>query len=163
MTLTAEPPVQPDTSATELLAAAAAGDRIATRRVAALVHAPVSRYCRARLGRGALADQVGREVGRTVMRALEGRSTDVEGFHALVYRAVSGRVDRVVAELPVAPELPGFLDGLGPRLREVLVLRVAVGLSAEQTAWALGTTPAAVRVVQHAALEHLRAAGPAAS
>lgn len=168
MTLTAEPPVAPAAQlpvapAAELLAAAATGDRVATRRVGALVAAPVSRYCRARLGRSPLADEVAREVVATVLAAL-GRTTDVPAFHALVYRAASDRVGRVAAGLTrapsaAAPGLPAFLGDLAPRRREVLVLRVAVGLSVEQTAWALGTTPGDVRIAQHAALESLRTAG----
>jgi len=46
----------------------------------------------------------------------------------------------------------------------VLVLRIAVGLTAEETAKQLGSTPGAVRVTQHRALDRLRAvvsrAGP---
>lgn len=40
--------------------------------------------------------------------------------------------------------------------REVLVLRVAVGMTAEETGQALGMTPGAVRVTQHRALARLR-------
>ncbi|MGH3816140.1 MAG: sigma factor-like helix-turn-helix DNA-binding protein, partial [Pseudonocardiaceae bacterium] len=40
--------------------------------------------------------------------------------------------------------------------REILVLRVVVGLSAEETAEAVGSTPGAVRVAQHRALGKLR-------
>ncbi|WP_245849180.1 sigma factor-like helix-turn-helix DNA-binding protein [Lentzea kentuckyensis] len=41
--------------------------------------------------------------------------------------------------------------------RAVLALRVVHGLSAEQAALVLGSSPAAVRLVQHQALEVLRA------
>ena len=40
--------------------------------------------------------------------------------------------------------------------REILTLRVGVGLSAEETAEALGMTAGAVRVAQHRALAKLR-------
>lgn len=40
--------------------------------------------------------------------------------------------------------------------REILVLRVAAGLSAAETATIVGSTPAAVRVAQHRALQRLR-------
>ena len=40
--------------------------------------------------------------------------------------------------------------------RELLTLRVAVGLSAEETATSLGMTAGAVRVAQHRALARLR-------
>lgn len=45
---------------------------------------------------------------------------------------------------------------LSPLHRELLTLRVAVGLSAEDTARSLGMTPGAVRVAQHRALNKLR-------
>ena len=48
--------------------------------------------------------------------------------------------------------LRALLAHLTPRQREVLVLRLAVGVSAEQTAEAIGSTPGAVRVTQHRAL-----------
>jgi RNA polymerase sigma-70 factor (ECF subfamily) len=41
--------------------------------------------------------------------------------------------------------------------REVLVLRVALGYSAEETARTIGSTPGAVRVTQHRAMVKLRA------
>lgn len=49
-----------------------------------------------------------------------------------------------------------LLDRLPDNLRELLLLRVAVGLSAEETGRALGMTPGAVRVAQHRALARLR-------
>ncbi|GAA1343307.1 sigma-70 family RNA polymerase sigma factor [Saccharothrix algeriensis] len=48
------------------------------------------------------------------------------------------------------------LNALPERQREILVLRVVVGLSAEETAEAVGSTPGAVRVAQHRALVRLR-------
>ncbi|MEV6878727.1 sigma-70 family RNA polymerase sigma factor [Amycolatopsis sp. NPDC051128] len=51
----------------------------------------------------------------------------------------------------------GLLDTLPPRQREILVLRVILGLSAEETASAVGLNSAgAVRVAQHRALTTLR-------
>lgn len=49
-----------------------------------------------------------------------------------------------------------LLDRLPETLRELLLLRVAVGLSAEETGRVLGMTPGAVRVAQHRALVRLR-------
>jgi RNA polymerase sigma-70 factor (ECF subfamily) len=49
-----------------------------------------------------------------------------------------------------------LLGTLPPAHREVLVLRVAVGLSAEETGQSLGMTAGAVRVTQHRALARLR-------
>lgn len=64
------------------------------------------------------------------------------------------------------PELVGELSDqmarlmgmLPPKQREILILRVVVGLSAEETADAVGSTPGAVRVAQHRALNRLRKA-----
>ena len=53
----------------------------------------------------------------------------------------------------LAERLAGLLELLPPRQREVVLLRVAVGLSAEETAEAVGCTPGAVRVAQHRALK----------
>lgn len=57
-------------------------------------------------------------------------------------------------------DMPGQVERLLARLpddqREVLMLRIAVGLSVQETADAVGTTPAAVRVAQHRALAGLR-------
>jgi RNA polymerase sigma-70 factor (ECF subfamily) len=47
---------------------------------------------------------------------------------------------------------------LPAKQREILVLRVVVGLSAEETADAVGATPGQVRVAQHRALARLRTA-----
>jgi RNA polymerase sigma-70 factor (ECF subfamily) len=49
-----------------------------------------------------------------------------------------------------------LLEHLPPNLRELLVLRVAVGLSAEDTGRVLGMSAGAVRVAQHRALSRLR-------
>ena len=49
-----------------------------------------------------------------------------------------------------------LLDKLPGTQREVLVLRVALGYSAEETARSIGSTPGAVRVTQHRAMQRLR-------
>ncbi len=56
-----------------------------------------------------------------------------------------------------AATMSRLLAALPPAQQEVLRLRVAVGLSAEETAEALGMTAGAVRVAQHRALGKLRA------
>ena len=53
--------------------------------------------------------------------------------------------------------LRGLLDELPEPQRDVLVLRVAMGYSAEETAQTVGSTPGAVRVTQHRAMFRLRA------
>ncbi len=52
-------------------------------------------------------------------------------------------MDRLLATLP-------------EKQREILILRVVVGMSAEETAEAVGSTPGAVRVAQHRALAKLK-------
>lgn len=54
-------------------------------------------------------------------------------------------------------EVWALMEQLPAHQRELLTLRVAVGLSAEETAQALGMTAGAVRVAQHRALGRLRA------
>jgi RNA polymerase sigma-70 factor (ECF subfamily) len=56
----------------------------------------------------------------------------------------------------VAVTMASLLATLPPSQQEILRLRVAVGLSAEDTAAALGMTAGAVRVAQHRALAKLR-------
>jgi RNA polymerase sigma-70 factor, ECF subfamily len=56
----------------------------------------------------------------------------------------------------VVAELRELLDQLPEQHREILVLRVALGLSAVETAAAVGSTSGAVRVTQHRALAKLR-------
>jgi RNA polymerase sigma-70 factor, ECF subfamily len=55
-----------------------------------------------------------------------------------------------------------LLEILPDKQREILILRVVVGLSAEQTAEAVGSTAGAVRVAQHRALARLKSAIAAA-
>jgi RNA polymerase sigma-70 factor, ECF subfamily len=50
-----------------------------------------------------------------------------------------------------------LLQILPEKQREILVLRVVVGMSAEETAEAVGSTAGAVRVAQHRALARLKA------
>jgi RNA polymerase sigma-70 factor (ECF subfamily) len=52
-------------------------------------------------------------------------------------------MDRLLATLP-------------EKQREIIILRVVVGMSAEETAEAVGSTPGAVRVAQHRALAKLK-------
>ncbi|KAA3432815.1 sigma factor-like helix-turn-helix DNA-binding protein, partial [Mycobacterium tuberculosis] len=49
-----------------------------------------------------------------------------------------------------------LLEILPAKQREILILRVVVGLSAEETAAAVGSTTGAVRVAQHRALQRLK-------
>ena len=59
-------------------------------------------------------------------------------------------------QLELAERMNKLLDTLPDKQREILLLRVVAGLSAEETADAVGSTPGAVRVAQHRALGRLR-------
>lgn len=133
----------------------------------------------------ASADDVAQEVCLAVVSALPSYTVKGLSFRAFVYGIAAHKVTdafRVIGRNrsePVAdlPDRPAADDGpehrllacelnarvsellglLTPRQREVLVLRIAVGLSAEETAAAVRSTPGAVRVTQHRALNRLRA------
>jgi RNA polymerase sigma-70 factor, ECF subfamily len=130
------------------------------------------------------ADDVAQEVCLAVVSALPHYTIKGLSFRAFVYgiaahkvtdafRAIGRNRSEPMAELPdtqlvldgpeqrvlaaeLVERLGGLLHCLTPRQRDVLVLRVAVGLSAEETAKAVGSTPGAVRVTQHRALNRLR-------
>ncbi|KDE98773.1 RNA polymerase sigma factor [Mycolicibacterium aromaticivorans JS19b1 = JCM 16368] len=55
-----------------------------------------------------------------------------------------------------AARMTKLLQILPEKQREILMLRIVVGLSAEETADAVGSTPGAVRVAQHRALAKLK-------
>ncbi|CCH33445.1 RNA polymerase, sigma-24 subunit, ECF subfamily [Saccharothrix espanaensis DSM 44229] len=130
------------------------------------------------------AEDIAQEVCLAVVAALAKYRYEPGSFLAFVYgiaahkvadarrRAVRSRSE-VVPELPDTPTLEDgpeqramngemieavtqLLRRLPERQREILVLRVAVGLSAEETAAAVGSTPGAVRVAQHRALARMR-------
>jgi RNA polymerase sigma-70 factor (ECF subfamily) len=130
------------------------------------------------------ADDVAQDVCIAVISALPTYRLRGLSFRAFVYgiaahkvtdafRAIGRNRAEPVADLPDGPvtadgpehrllaaetsaQLGALLDHLTPRQREVLVLRLAVGLSAEETAQAVRSTPGAVRVTQHRALGRLR-------
>ena len=55
-----------------------------------------------------------------------------------------------------AARMKKLLAVLPEKQREILILRVVVGMSAEETAEAVGSTAGAVRVAQHRALARLK-------
>ena len=78
-------------------------------------------------------------------------SPDVGPEQMALQADTSARMNKLLAVLP-------------DKQREILILRIVVGLSAEETADAVGSTPGAVRVAQHRALARLKSeiieAGP---
>jgi RNA polymerase sigma-70 factor (ECF subfamily) len=132
----------------------------------------------------ASADDVAQEACLAVITALHTYRDQGRPFLAFVYgitahkvadahRAVARNRAEPVAEVPDGPDaeagpeqramhmemsarMAELLQVLPVKQRDILVLRVVVGLSAEETADAVGSTPGAVRVAQHRALARLR-------
>jgi RNA polymerase sigma-70 factor (ECF subfamily) len=129
------------------------------------------------------ADDVAQEVCLAVLTALpryrdEGRPFEAFVFGIAAHKVADAQRAAVRAAVPT-DDLPETADGglgpedhavrsseaatarrlldlLPPHQRELLLLRVAVGLSAEETGAALGMSSGAVRVAQHRALARLR-------
>jgi RNA polymerase sigma-70 factor (ECF subfamily) len=66
--------------------------------------------------------------------------------------------EQIALRRELVEQTGGLLRTLLPRQREILIMRVVLGMSAQETAEAVGTTPDAVRVAQHRALNRLRRA-----
>lgn len=149
---------EPDVPA--LIGRAAAGDDEAADVLLSRVRSPVLRYCRARLGRGAddsyrTADDVAHEVCTAVLTALPRYRDFGRSFTAFVF-GIAAHLVADARSTAAAPTDPSFLATLPAQQREVLVMRVVVGFSAEETGASLGMSSGAVRVAQHRALAKLR-------
>ncbi len=133
---------------------------------------------------GLSADDVAQEVCLAAIQALPRYQDQGRPFLAFVYGIASHKVadahraaarnrsepTDVVPErfsLEAGPEqmainsdsaarMKQLLSVLPEKQREILTLRIVVGLSAEETAEAVGSTPGAVRVAQHRALARLK-------
>lgn len=171
-------------AADDHVARAVAGDRRAIERLLGTIRPLVVRYCRARVGTFASADDVAQDVCLAVLTALPSYRDQGRPFLAFVYgiaahkvadsfRSFSRNRAEAVPELPesmdtaagpeqqamqgeLSAQMRKLLQVLPEKQREIVVLRVMVGLSAEETAEAVGSTPGAVRVAQHRALTRLR-------
>jgi RNA polymerase sigma-70 factor (ECF subfamily) len=64
--------------------------------------------------------------------------------------------EQLAVQADTAARLSKLMETLPEKQREILTLRIVVGLSAEETAEAVGSTPGAVRVAQHRALSKLK-------
>ncbi len=129
------------------------------------------------------ADDVAQEACIAVLSALPRYRDEGKPFEAFVYRIAANKVadsqrvsyrlavptdelpdvvdlsdgpEDVVLRLSDADRARALLDTLPETLRELLLLRLAVGLSAEETGRALGMSAGAVRVAQHRAVQRLR-------
>lgn len=175
-----------DSELEALVPRAVGGDKRALQRLIAIIHPRVLRYARARIGGGRTptAEDVAQEICLAVSTSI-GRYADTgRPFMAFVYGIAFNKVadahrsmsrDKLspVEDVPdrefqgVTPEeaaitldgsnkVRALLDLLNDKARDIVILRVFVGLSAEETAAAVGSTPGAVRVAQHRALAKLR-------
>jgi len=130
------------------------------------------------------ADDVAQEVCLALVAALPAYRDRGQPFLAFVYGIAQHKVadvhraaarDRSLSmpEVPdrpepapgpeqraIAGELKGSMDKLlavlSDKQREIVALRVMAGMSSEETAEVVGSTPGAVRVAQHRALTRLR-------
>ena len=133
---------------------------------------------------GLTADDVAQEVCLAAITAMPRYRDQGRPFLAFVYGIAAHKVadaHRAVArnraeptdEVPERPtfeagpeqmalnvessaQMNALLQVLPEKQREILILRVVVGLSAEETAVAVGSSAGAVRVAQHRALSRLR-------
>jgi RNA polymerase sigma-70 factor, ECF subfamily len=171
----------------DLTSRAARGQPAAIESLLEQIRPMIVRYCRARLGRAAghhVADDVAQEVCIAVLSALPRYRDMGRPFASFVFGIASHKVAdamRSAARLAVPTEVlpdgpdeqPGpeetvvayleaqraraLLARLPGHLRELVILRVVTGLSAEETGNVLGMSAGAVRVAQHRALARLRA------
>ena len=165
------------------LPAALLGDTDALDQIVKAYRPSVYRYCRSRLWDHETAEDVTQEVVLAMVQALpRHRSTD-HALGAFVFGIASNQVamahrsrarrgtatDEVpdLADDAAGPEhlavtqdaigrLMLLVDQLPENQREIVMLRVAAGLSAAETAEVVGSSAGAVRVTQHRALLRLR-------
>lgn len=182
------PDASPEQELARLVPLAVEGDQRALDRAIRVIHPLVLRYARARIGGGRMptAEDVAQEICLAVAMSMHKYQDQGKPFMAFVYGIAFNKVadahrslfrDKTspTEEIPdsVAPggtpedvaldvdgsnQIRELLDVLGDKARDIIILRVFVGLSAEETAEAVGSTPGAVRVAQHRALAKLRAA-----
>ena len=133
---------------------------------------------------GLSADDVAQEVCLAAIQALPRYRDQGRPFMAFVYGIASHKVadarraaarnrtdptdavperfsldsgpEQLAIQSDSAARMNKLLAVLPEKQREILTLRIVVGLSAEETADAVGSTPGAVRVAQHRALARLK-------
>lgn len=169
-----------------LVPAAAAGDRRALQDLINLIHPPVVRYCRARVGadKYPTADDIAQEICLAVARAMDGYVDKGLPFMAFVYRVAANKIvdarrsqsrdhshpmeelpdeevtkdtpETQILELDACNDVKQLLDLLSDKVKEILTLRIFGGYTAEETAEILGMSAGAVRVAQFRALAKLK-------
>jgi len=168
-----------------LVVRAQGGDRGAMEELVRELRPRIFRYALARVLDTATADDVTQEVAMTVLSALpryvdQGRpvtawvfgiaANKVSEMRRTAVRRREASVDlmpdrpappedqpeQAVVRLETARRVAAMLATLPEQHAEILRLRIAAGLTAEETAEVLGMTAGAVRVAQHRALTRLR-------
>jgi RNA polymerase sigma-70 factor (ECF subfamily) len=175
----------PEDACAPWLDRARAGDPVAVEEILRLLRPAVLRYCLTRVGDPERAEDVTQEVMIAVSTGLVTYEDRGLPFRAFAFRIAQRRVADsyraagrnrlvLVQELPEVTDLgetPAeiaearergdyaheLLSRLAPDQREVLLLRVAAGLSAEEVGVIMGRPAVSVRVAQHRALARLRA------
>ena len=169
-----------------LVVRAQGGDPEAMDHLVGELRPRVYRYVLARVLDPAAADDVTQEVAMTVMSALPRYVDQGRPVTAWVFGIAANKVsearrasarrretavhlvpdtvadsaaepEHAVVRLETARRVAELLETLPEQQAEILRLRIAAGLSAEETAAVLDMTPGAVRVAQHRALAKLRA------
>lgn len=166
-----------------LVAGAQRGNDTAVRDLLGQVRPAVLRYALARLGRGDVAEDVTQEVLLAVLTALPTYADTGRPFRSFVFAIAAHKIadahraayrdPQLTDTVPDrADDAPGpedlairgedarraydLLGRLPDEQRDLLLLRVAAGLSAEEAGAVLDMSPGAVRVAQHRALNRLR-------
>jgi RNA polymerase sigma-70 factor (ECF subfamily) len=171
-----------DAELNRLAGLASGGDRKALDRLLGSIRPTVVQYCRARIGHGMLGGHSAEDVAQDTLLAVCGalaRWRPEKRFMAFVYGIASNKVvdayrasgrdrstptevvpedgpEQAALHGSLVAELRTLLDELPDHHREILVLRIALGMSAVETAAIVGSTSGAVRVTQHRALAKLR-------
>ena len=177
--------VSEDDALAALVARAQAGEGAAKETLVAQLRPRIFRYVLSRVLDRHTADDVTQEVAMTVLSALpryvdQGRPVTAWVFgiaankvreqrrassrrHETFVDVVTDRAgderlepEQATLRLDAARRMATLLGTLPEQQAEILRLRIAAGLSAEDTAAVLGMTPGAVRVAQHRALARLR-------
>jgi RNA polymerase sigma-70 factor (ECF subfamily) len=173
-----------DPSVNRWLPGASRGEADALNEVIRHYRPAIYRYCRARLPHHEAAEDVTQEVTIAMVEALPRHRAAEHELGAFVFGIASNKVamwhrssyrrpESLIEEIPDrADPVPGpaeiaegndglqrlmaCVEQLPERFQEILMLRVAAGLSAEETGAVLGLSAGAVRVAQHRALTRLR-------
>lgn len=173
----------------DLLPAAIARDRRAVNRLIQLIHPKVVLFCRGKLSANGYPtpDDVAQDACIAVAKALPSFEDRGVPFMAFVYQIARNKItdayryqerdmsdpvdeipeggsftdspEEVYLNLDSCNDLARKLDILSEKSREIILLRVVHGYSAEETARIVGSKPTAVRVAQHRAVMKLKKHG----